>query len=135
MTQNSVLTPLQFKDITDNYYSPDKNKKDYEFFIKYSPLTRYNPKGPSDLCYINEGRFGEISGCTETHSNIKNTNYNLINKISNNNFTRRIFEYEKNNISKPPFFDLEKQKKMTLLNNLKYFNEDNLYKNYCPLKN
>ena len=123
MSQKSVLTPLQFKDISDNYYSPEKNKKNYEFFVKYSPLTRYNPTGPSDLCYINEGKFGEISGCAKTHQNIKNTNYNLINKISNNNFTRRLFKYDKNNVSQPPFYDLQKQKNMSLLNNL---NEENL---------
>tara|TARA_B100000767_G_scaffold270437_1_gene294089 strand:- start:86 stop:493 length:408 start_codon:yes stop_codon:yes gene_type:complete len=135
MSQKSVLTPLQFKDISENCYSSHKNKKDYEFFIKYSPLVRYNHKGPSDLCYINEGKFGEISGCAETQQYIKSTNYSVINKISNNNFTSRLFKYDNNYISKPSFFDWEKQERMILLNNLKHFNDENLYKNYCPLKN
>ena len=135
MAQKSVLTPLQFKDISNNYYSPEKNKKNYEFFVKYSPLTRYNPQGPTNLCYINNSNFGEISGCSESNQNIKSTNYSVINKISNNNFTRRLFKYDKNYTSQPPFYDWEKHNTITLLNDLKHFNDEKLYKNYCPLKN
>ena len=130
MSQQTNLTPLKYISPNGKYYCPEKNIELYNFQLKYSPLANHNNKNPGKFCYINDNKFGEVSGCSNETQQTNFTNNSIINKISNNNFTRRLFVYDKNYVSQPPYYNIDANLNLTEINKLKHFDTNNLYKSY-----
>tara|TARA_Y100001936_G_C15690001_1_gene465494 strand:- start:48 stop:491 length:444 start_codon:yes stop_codon:yes gene_type:complete len=132
MSQKTQTTPLKFKCPNGIDYSPTQNVDRYNFQLRYSPLVNHTEKNPGNLCYINsEKNFGEVSGCSDEPSLMNYSTPTIINKISNDGFSKNIFKYDKNYVSQPPFSNLENLERMQDLTKVSLYSGADLYKNYC----
>jgi len=133
MSQKTNPYPVKYKCPNGLDYSPQRNIEKYQFQLRYSPLVNHTEKNPGSLCYIGEdtNKFGEVGGCSNEAQLLNYTTPNIINQISNNNFTRNLFRYDKNYVSQPPFLNLEGLERMDELDNISGYNDSNLYKKYC----
>jgi len=130
MSQKTSLTPLKFKCPNGKSYIPKDNIAKYNFQLNYSPLANLVDKNPGKYCYINDTKFGEVSGCSNEIQQTNFTDRSIISKISNDSFTKRLFIYDKNYTNNPPFYTLENPIKMAHLSKLEHFDDKNLYKLY-----
>ena len=130
MSQKTSLTPLKFKCPNGKSYIPKDNIAKYNFQLNYSPLANHVDKNPGKYCYINDTKFGEVSGCSNETQQTNFTDRSIISKISNDSFTKRLFVYDKNYTNNPPFYTLENPIKMAQLSKLEHFDDNNLYKSY-----
>ena len=132
MAQKTETTPLKYKCPNGIDYSPTHNVDRYNFQLKHSPLVTHTEENPGNLCYINsEKNFGEVSGCSDEPSLMNYSTPTIINKISNDGFSKNIFRYDKNYVSQPPFANLENLEHMEDLTNVASYTGADLYKNYC----
>lgn len=130
MSQQTNITPIMYKCPNGNSYLHKNNVDKYNFQLKYSPLAKHIDKNPGKFCYINDTKFGEVSGCSNETQKTNYTSNNIIQKISNDSFSRRNFVYDKNYVSHPPYYNMENPIQMNVLANLKYYDDKNLYKSY-----
>lgn len=128
--QKTKITPLKFKCPDGTSYSPKNNVEKYQFQLKYSPLVQHTERNPGRYCYINDTKFGEVSGCSNETQQTNYTNSSIINKISSDSFSKRLFVYDKNYVSQPPFYNMENPLDSTRLDKLKHIEESSLYKTY-----
>ena len=133
MSQKANPHPIKYKCPNGVDYSPQKNVEKYQFQLRYSPLVNHTEKNPGSLCYLNQenNKFGEVGGCSDQPELLNYTTPNIVNQISNNNFSRNIFKYDKNYVSQPPFLNLETLESMNNLDNISEYDDSNLYKKYC----
>ena len=130
MSQKTNLTPIKFKCPNGIAYTPKNNIEQYQFQLKYSPLATNTEKNPGKYCYINENKFGEVSGCSNETQQVNYTNKSIIGKISNDNFSRRLFTYDKNYVSQPAYYNMENPLDATRLDKLRHIDDSTLYKSY-----
>ena len=128
--QKTKTTPILFKCPNGNTYCPEKNVEKYQFQLKYSPLAQHTEKNPGKYCYINDTKFGEVSGCSNEIQQTNYTNSSIINKISSDGFDKRLFVYNKNYVSQPPHYNMENPLDSTRLDKLRHVDEGFLYKSY-----
>ena len=132
MAQKTETNPLKFKCPNGVDYSPEHNVDKYNFQLRYSPLVNHTEKNPGNLCYLNQNRnFGEVGGCSDEPSLINYSTPSIIQKISNDGFSKNIFKYDRNSVSQPPFSNLENLEQMNDLSEVSSYTGADLYKNYC----
>lgn len=133
MSQKANPYPVKYKCPKGLSYSPERDIEKYQFQLKHSPLINHAIKNPGSLCYIsdNSNKFGEVGGCSDEPQLVNYTTPNIINQISNNNFTRNLFRYDKNYVSQPPYLNLEGLERMDNLSEISEYDDSNLYKKYC----
>ena len=132
MAQKTETNPLKFKCPNGVDYSPDHNVDKYNFQLRYSPLVNHTEKNPGNLCYLNQDKnFGEVGGCSDTPSLMNYSTPSIIQKISNDGFSKNIFKYDSNYVSQPPFANLEHDENMSDLSDVSLYTGADLYKNYC----
>ena len=124
------ITPITFKCPKGIPYDPKNNIEQYQFQLKHSPLAQHTEKNPGKYCYINETKFGEVSGCSNEPQITNYTNTSIIHKISTDSFSNRLFVYDKNYVSQPPHYNMENPLDSTRLDKLRHVDESILYKSY-----
>ena len=136
MSQKPNPYPVKYKCPNGLDYSPQRNVEKYQFQLRYSPLVNHTDKNPGSLCYIGDenNKFGEVGGCSNEEQLLNYTTPNIINQISNNNFTRTLFKYDKNYVSQPPFLNIEGNERMDELDSISEYDDSDLYKKYCMKK-
>tara|TARA_B110000285_G_C14740964_1_gene430735 strand:- start:42 stop:428 length:387 start_codon:yes stop_codon:yes gene_type:complete len=128
MAQNTNTTPIQFKCPKGKSYIPENNIEQYQFQLKHSLLAHNIEKNPGKYCYINDTKFGEVSGCSNETQKLNYTTTNIIQKISNDSFSKRNFIYDHNYVSQPPHYNMENTLTTCQLSELKHIDERDLYK-------
>ena len=102
-----------FEDLIENdgsYQLADVNCQDDVAILQYTGGTTGIPKAAmlthanlsvnamQVLAWNNNNKFGEVGGCSNEAQLLNYTTPNIVNQISNNNFTRNLFRYDKNYI-------------------------------------
>ena len=80
MAQNTNTAPIQFKCPKGKSYIPENNIEQYQFQLKHSLLAHNIEKNPGKYCYINDTKFGEVSGCSNETQKLNYTTTNIIKK-------------------------------------------------------
>ena len=131
----SLLNTLNSSELLNNQGGIPNLKKNVNNNNNHNNLITSNTNNGAGYCYINESKFGEISGCEkDPMKNRPNISNRFIKNVSDLSFASKILNRNTYNISQTPSIHEDKLNYLNNLGSVSDFNENNLYDLYCKKK-
>lgn len=133
----SLLNTLNSSELLNNNHGNMTNLKNSmnNNHNNHNNLITSNTNNGAGYCYINESKFGEISGCeNDPIKNRPKISNKFIKNVSDLSFASKILNRNTYNISQTPSIHEDKLNYLNNLGSVSDFNENNLYDLYCKKK-